>query len=465
MFGAQHTLLLLTSSRLARLDLAGRGGRLRVEKVWSRPALESNALAPSVALALQLPDGDSTKKPQSLRLGLPSQRKIWVLSSDFWTGTVTLPLDVTIMLQRDELDQALKLEAENQSGISAFASNIGHRPIVDTSTNCHHDQQWWITQVSHQDLQTIESTIKNCGARLAGLAHPAIAQALSDQFSTDQPLIAQPDAKLQLSESDVRSFDLDEISDAALQQFGMEWARYLAARNVSGDHSADRLLIEVNQATTAQFRTWSMQAGIALLAVSGLAGLYTLKKQRLQTIEQAIVQLEQQQSTQQSQQKQLLSAESSLAKLRQEVSQARAQQTKLTQELAAVQRASLQQHRRWKALLDALALHAQENCWVKQWTLDGHDVVIHGFALDSNAVHQLARSLERNLAPDYWQIQPADTKLTGNGLVSFQIMLVQPNGDTLAHSASVAVPLVLVPPSHIVVNQAAPSVQAHGRQP
>ena len=95
MFKPTYTLLLITRQILARVDMSA--GKVR--KTWVRPRFESESIATLV---------DAT-----LRLGPRRAGKVWVLSSDFWTGVVTLPPDVTALIGGGVLEQSFALEAES----------------------------------------------------------------------------------------------------------------------------------------------------------------------------------------------------------------------------------------------------------------------------------------------------------------------------------------------------------------
>ncbi len=58
-----------------------------------------------------------------------------MLSDDIWNDSIQLPLDVTVLLQENELQQALALEAENYSGIPALQSHFVCRKLLDVSSN------------------------------------------------------------------------------------------------------------------------------------------------------------------------------------------------------------------------------------------------------------------------------------------------------------------------------------------
>ncbi len=129
MFGAKLTLIVLTSQRLARIDLAGPRRRLRVERAMSCPRNASSELAASVAIAYRLGELPSAKR-SPFALGAPHSRSVIVLSDDIWNDSIQLPLDVTVLLQENELQQALALEAENYSGIPALQSHFVCRKLL-----------------------------------------------------------------------------------------------------------------------------------------------------------------------------------------------------------------------------------------------------------------------------------------------------------------------------------------------
>ena len=151
------TLLLLTSTTLARVDLRGVGRSTQVTGVWSRPRQESSSIADLVEAAF--------------RAGEKTRGDVYVLSTSFWTGPVSLAREITAGLSDDDIAQSIALEAESFSGIPAFDSQIAHSSISPDAVG---NSRWWVTQLDLGELAQIEDAVRNLGGRLAGVGHPAV---------------------------------------------------------------------------------------------------------------------------------------------------------------------------------------------------------------------------------------------------------------------------------------------------
>ncbi|MEM6363591.1 MAG: PilN domain-containing protein [Planctomycetota bacterium] len=152
----QLTLLLITGSQLARVDLV-RGRRKKVKNIWFRERIKGETIA--------------TLADAAIRLGPKKTGDVWVLSSDFWTGIVHLAADVSRSLEGAELEQAIALEAETYSGISAFDSRLGTKPMPPAEMG---ERRWWVTQIAQSDWIDVKDTITQFGGKLAGMGHAAL---------------------------------------------------------------------------------------------------------------------------------------------------------------------------------------------------------------------------------------------------------------------------------------------------
>ena len=163
------TLLLITQKQLARVDVLV-GKRPRVKEAWTRERMDGESIGTLVDAAI--------------RLGPKKTGEVWVLSTDFWTGVVHLSSDVAAALDGEELDQAIGLEAETYSGISAFESRLGTNRLPKDDTG---ESRWWVTQIPNSDWQSIGQAIKQFGGKLAGAGHAALSSipsGLRDASST-----------------------------------------------------------------------------------------------------------------------------------------------------------------------------------------------------------------------------------------------------------------------------------------
>ena len=153
----RQTLLLISHGHLARIDILG-GKSPRVKDVWTRERMPGESTATLVDAAI--------------RLGPKKTGEVWAFLNEAWTGVIQVAGDVARALESDELHQAIALEAENYSGISAFDSHLGMHVLPN---NADGEARWWITQIPQSDWQDVEQVVRQFGGKLAGMGHPALA--------------------------------------------------------------------------------------------------------------------------------------------------------------------------------------------------------------------------------------------------------------------------------------------------
>lgn len=145
-----NTIVLITRDELARADV-----RRGVLTVWRepRPAVDD---FPSLVEA-------------ALRLGSGRPGRVWVLSTEFWTQTLSLSPDATAGVKPDQLGRALGFEAESFSGLSAMEATVGYVALPGSRD----ERPFWLIQVSTSLLDQVEYVVERAGGKLAGLCHPA----------------------------------------------------------------------------------------------------------------------------------------------------------------------------------------------------------------------------------------------------------------------------------------------------
>ncbi|MEM9643484.1 MAG: PilN domain-containing protein [Planctomycetota bacterium] len=167
------TLILITHSNLTRVDVHG-GKSTRAKGVWTRERIPGESTATLVEAAL--------------RLGPKNTGDTWVFMNEAWTGVVRLAGDVARVLDGDELDQAIALEAETYSGISAFESRLSFKSLPKDAGG---DARWWVTQIPQSDWHEVNQVIRQCRGKLAGMGHPSLgafpADLIDDADSSSQP--------------------------------------------------------------------------------------------------------------------------------------------------------------------------------------------------------------------------------------------------------------------------------------
>ena len=425
MFAPSHSLLINTGKVLARVDLAGKR-RVRVANLWCCPSHDSMSPVAVVTHALKL----SPRRPG----------RVWVLSADFWTEAVTLPADLSAMLSGDELIQALALEAEADSGHSAFESRTAALRIEEPNqTPAVGEGRWWVTQVSLSDLDSMSSALGDCGARLGGVAHPAAAQLIANQRPTT------PAGKTQGTEAACQSVDfgsalgrdassLEAWRDSsplmnldcerdhdearrALEQLALQWANCFSSR------VSPSLVITATRAPLSQRQQVAVGAALVLLTACGCAAMHWHTLRTIEQSQNVVARLEEEQAAQDKTIAALKSSELRINQIRTDVSKAQMHRQKLERDLALAEATHAQQGLRWVALLDALSQSTENDCWLQRLESKPAQAVLSGLAIDNSAAHRFASALEYSLRGSGWVVLPAETRLGAGDLVAFKIVL------------------------------------------
>ncbi len=170
----RQTLLLISHGQLARVDILA-GKSPRVKDIWTRERMPGESTATLVDAAI--------------RLGPKKTGEVWVFLNESWTGVIQLAGDVARALESDELHQAIALEAENYSGISAFDSHLGMHVLPNDADG---EARWWVTQVPQSDWQEVEQVVRQFGGKLTGIGHPALAAFPTEQNASGTQADSHP---------------------------------------------------------------------------------------------------------------------------------------------------------------------------------------------------------------------------------------------------------------------------------
>ena len=391
MFTQSHTILLITRQVLARIDLSGKR-RLSVKQIWTKPSCDYDALVPEVSRTLQL----GTRRPG----------RVTVVSPDFWTDVLSVPADVTAIANENEIVQALALEAEVDSGLSAFESRMTALKLHDQD-QLDEDSQWCVTQVAHAQLRELSHSLRIAGTRLHCIAHPIVAH------------LAAADG---LSPAQVRELLLEwreqtEFTEDAIAKLATDWA---ACLTLSPKFSM-LMMGEADSLPTT--KPIALTASLALLAAGGCGMWHWHTEQRIGATTQAIERLEKQQSQHEATEAALKSAEASIVQLRQELSKAQGVGQATERQLQLASTMHSQHNRRWLALIDALAESASEDCWVQRLESNSAETIVDGLALDNSAANSFAGRLESALQGSGWRAAPAATGVSPHNLIAFKIIL------------------------------------------
>ena len=389
MFNHSHTILLITRQVLARIDLRGKR-RLSVKQVWTAPGRDYDAILPEVSRALKL----GTRRPG----------RVTVLSPDFWTGLLSIPADVVAIASANEINQALALEAEVDSGYSAFDAKTNVLRIAGDDRN--EDCQWCVSQVPLNQIQELSRSLRSLGTRLHGIAHP-IAAYLSPEHSS-----------VEAAQGLLESWREQSPSDAAqVQTLATAWANCLS-------HPAQHTLLVLSDSqSTNNSQPIALTVALAMFAAGGCGLWHWQTQQSLTLATQAIERLEKQQSQREATEAALKDAEATAVQLRQEVTKTQVIRLAAERQLQLAGAVHSLHNRRWLALVDALAEAANENCWVQKLESDSVQTIVHGLALDNAAANEFAGRLELALNGSGWRTAPAATEVSPHKLIAFRIIL------------------------------------------
>lgn len=391
MFTHRHTILLITRQVLARIDLTGKR-RLSVKQIWTQPSCDYDSIQSEVL--------------RTLKLGTRRPTHVTVVSPEFWTDVLSVPADVATIAKENEINQALALEAEVESGLSAFDSRTIAFKIPDRDER-NEDGQWCVTQVANAQLRELSHTLRKAGTRLHGIAHPLVAQ-----------LAAAKSLSVEGVQELLRPWrEKTEFTEVAMATLATDWAACLTLR------PKFPMLMMAQAEALSNAQPIALSASLALLAAGGCGCWHWQSEQCLAATTQAIERLEKQHSQQEATEAALKNAEASVVQLRQEVLKAQSVRQTVERQLQLAGATHSLHNRRWSALIDALAASAAANCWVKK--IESHSVqtVVHGLALDQAAANGFAGRLELALNGSGWRTAPATTAVSPHNLVAFQIVL------------------------------------------
>ncbi len=204
---AATTILLLTRRVIVRADFSWSNALLGI---WSqaRPNVQDWPMLVEIALGL----------------GAKAGNKVFILSSDFWTQTLTLPNVSTTAMSPGELAAALNFEAESLSGQSAFESMVAVQVLPS-------DQGYWIVQARTTDFEQASEIVARAGARLGGIGHPGgLPHALNSAGNSSQQWARMelwPDAVIMLRGDSSGSAAVQVLnSDPQLGRWKAEWSAW-----------------------------------------------------------------------------------------------------------------------------------------------------------------------------------------------------------------------------------------------
>lgn len=215
------TILLLTREQIVRADFT-RGKRPELIESYSQPRGDVHDMATAVEIGAAL----------GPKLG----RNVWVLDADVWTQTIALggPRNVAAGMKEADLAAALNFEAESLSGMSAFESAAGYRPLAE-------GQGYWVIQARTAELEQAAELLRRRGSRLAGLLHPGGAPSALGEASGGQAwqrVELWPDAVIALSGDSAGAVSVRVLhADPTAGRWQGEWETWRQAQGAAQSHA------------------------------------------------------------------------------------------------------------------------------------------------------------------------------------------------------------------------------------
>ncbi|MFK7765794.1 MAG: hypothetical protein AB8B55_01035 [Mariniblastus sp.] len=156
-----------------------------------------------------------------------------VASTDVWSQIVSLPKLSVTGIAAEELEEALKFEAETLSGI-----DIDEISLASTVLGRKDDyQQYWVSAIRQSDLDEVNAVLESAGCREITISHPA------GLGGNGQPI--EPNKRRK--------------TDGAIDQVEIwDELAYLLSNN-------GHRLVKIKQATTEQFKVDQIQAKTPVL--------------------------------------------------------------------------------------------------------------------------------------------------------------------------------------------------------
>ncbi|MEM9586802.1 MAG: PilN domain-containing protein [Planctomycetota bacterium] len=363
-----HTLLWIRSESVARVDIEWSAiPAVRGEYHASRN--ESSDLLSAVQ--------------QAIDLGPDDLACVWVVSDQFWNGPIALDPAVAQAAAEQDILQTLALEAEFDTGVSAFESRVA----AVAQSGGGPDSIWWVAHASNDQIETIADLVAHSESRLSGLG-------------SDRLLLPS-------------SAETEQLPP---ERFALQWL----SKCLNDPPLIPVIRYEV-ESTWAQNKTLMRAAGL-LVAILICFGAHWATGSTLQQSTSQLARLD----VQQRQLKQQIEAADAAQRLSDQQTRMRRQQA----ESEATRRRDLMEKnaserdlkRRPVQILEALRQSADQRHWLQDIRWASDRLTLQGLATGSEAVGRLTRTLEHELVD--WAVSPATlSPANGTELVHFAIEL------------------------------------------
>jgi hypothetical protein len=443
---SSNTILLITRDRLARADFDKSGV---LGELHEQPAPTMDDFPSLVEAALRL----SATRPA----------RVWVLTTEVWTQTLSLPEETVAGLGPEDLGRAVAFEAEPLSGVSAADSVVGW---VEQG-RAEGQRRLWLVQIPMALPDQVEYIVRQAGGRLMGLTHPAglprplitladkrvvwqrielwpgamvVARGEAGQVTTlvvnSDPKPGRWEADLQRwlpqqqaavhqeslhASASVATSELDPVARLSLDEseslgeFLTAWAGELSARSPAVP------LARPTKRPLAAGSQGALAVGAALIALALCSGHFMWLKHRMAVRQAEIVRLRGPIEAFNQAKKEV----EGLLKKRDELG---AGYGKLEGNLGECRKVLAAQQNRLRALLVTLAESGLEEVTIEKIESSGDELVLHGTCLEAGMADQLAAILAPKMDPLGWRVQlpskRAQELFTDHGPWQFQLRII-----------------------------------------
>ncbi|MCA9216158.1 MAG: hypothetical protein KDB27_23985 [Planctomycetales bacterium] len=327
--------------------------------------------------------------------------RLIILSDEFWTGAVMLANEIVREVNGEQLEQALALEAEPESGISPFESRLGF--VID-STN---DSQttWRVVQAEFEQVKQIATAAQQAGRVYA--------------YSS-------------LSATEFADVSIDSSTDTstaeACEELVVQWLREFRSENgVAAITDAARSVLEEHAGR--------VKGAMAVAAIMCCACHYVLSERNIAHTLQHCQQLA-------DSEKQLRIEIDAAEKNNRETLEVSRQRetTRVAFERQIANAQAIRDEfnstrRRPVQILSALANTAGREHWIQTIHFVDNQVCVTGLALDNRAVLHFATRVEVELNGTNWFVHPTSMSIDDKtSLVRFEVVLSM-NASEVSHMA------------------------------
>ena len=374
---AKYTLILIADRLLARAEVRGRR-EVNLESLDTIARPERASLTGLIQSAIAL-----NPKPCN---------KVWLFSTELWTGSITIPSDLHGIVNSEELMQSALIEAELQSEISAFQSKVAMKRIEDDN---YGDPQYWATQISSDDIEAIDQTLRASHTTWSGIAHPA--------FTCPSVLSHQVGDFLN--------------GEAAIREWAIATARSLPSI------ASQRPCLIASPKSMSERTQIKWATAIGAMTILACGGIYLRDLGMLSHYESStkilLAQKEEGEMLTQSVKKN----ESSIIENQRQLQTNQQHLISLTDQIQQNQLEQMRQASHCLNLMNAVAESSDEESWLQKIDSSNNRVALSGVSLNEASAHRFAHRLE--LHPDLvgYSIWPAETKTLDNELIEFAIVI------------------------------------------